>query len=306
MTNPRVAVVLACTGEGSSLDASVAGFLREVQGRGEVVLVGGPGGHAQGLRMTPSWPSDAIGDGGTADGLRILRVPAGRLVPELWRDGLRAVDADWVAFSTSDMVPRAGWLDSMLEVASAPGINGVGGAIVPGDRLGPVGRAVYLQRYLNYNTGVGLPERPSGENALYRREGLAAVEDAWAEGFWETEVQRRLEASGGRWAGAPGAIVTYNGSTRLASIARQRVAHARRFGAIRAEGSGRGLHWLRCLATPVVPGLLLARAGRGLAGRGMSVRPWLTALPSFLVLAAAWASGETIGALSGRRVGARG
>ena len=231
---------------------------------------------------------------------RILPSPESRLVPELWRDGLRAVDADLVAFSTTQMVPRAGWLDGLVSRLVERSAWGVGGAIAAADRLGPVDRAVYLQRFLMYGPDVPLPARPSGENAAYRRDRLMEVEDAWAEGFWEAEVHRRLEDRGGRWASAPGAVVDYAGSTRLLAMARQRVAHARRFGAIRASGRGRVGRWARGLATPLVPAVLLVRAGRGLTRRGMAVRPWLGAVPSFLLIAAAWAAGETLGAWSGR------
>jgi hypothetical protein len=281
MKQDRVAVVVASNGQGPSFTASINGFLREVEGRGEVVLV-----QPTACERSSNW----------ARGLRLLQSPSGRLMPELWRDGLCVVDADWVAFSTSEMIPGAGWLDALLSRMSSSEIWGVGGAIAAGDRLGRVERAVYLQRFLRYGLNSPLPERPSGENALYRRERLAEIEDAWAEGFWEAEVQRRLEANGGRWAKAPEAIVTYAGSTRLFAIARQRVEHARRFGAIRAADWSRKECWLRGFAAPVVPALLLARAWNGLKRRRMAVGPWLSALPSFLILAAAWATGETLGA----------
>jgi hypothetical protein len=284
MSNGRVAVIVASQGRGPIFAASIDGFLREVEGRGEVVLV----------------QSTSENSFARVRGLRILQRPAARLVPELWREGLRAVDADRVAFSTSEMIPGVGWLDSLLEGMSGPEIWGVGGAIDARDRLGRVERAVYLQRFLRYGSSAPLPERPSGENALYCRERLARVEDAWAEGFWEAEVQRRLEADGGHWAKAPGAIVTYAGSTRLFAIVGQRVEHARRYGAIRASDWNQGMRWLRGLATPVVPALLLARAGSRLLRRRMAVGPWLAALPSFLVLSAAWAAGETFGTCLGR------
>lgn len=284
----RVAVILASTGCGDVCEASVAGFLREVGERGEVVVVEGATevGEAAGTSTYLTHPN-----------LRILRSPDSRLVPELWRDGLRAVDADLVAFSTTQMVPRAGWLDGLSGRLDGTSALGVGGAIEAGDRLGPVDRAVYLQRFLAYGPDVPLPARPSGENAAYRRDRLMEVEDAWAEGFWEAEVHRRLEERGGTWEVAPGAVVEYAGSTRLLAMARQRVAHARRFGAVRA--SGRTDRWARGLATPLVPAVLLVRAGRGLMRRGMAFRPWLGAIPSFLLIAGAWAVGETLGAWSG-------
>jgi hypothetical protein len=222
--------------------------------------------------------------------------PQARLVPELWREGLRAVDADLVAFSTTQMVPRVGWLRALVGRLDESAAWGVGGAIAAGHPLGAVDRAVYLQRFLNYGPGMALPARPSGENALYRRDRLAEVEDAWSEGFWEAEVHRRLEGRGATWAAEPSAVVDYAGSTRLGEIARQRVAHARRFGA------GRGLvaRLVRGMAAPVVPAVLLGRAGRGLVRRRMDLGPWLGALPSFLVIAGAWAAGEALGCWAGR------
>lgn len=280
----RVAVILASTGRGPGFDESVAGFLREVRGRGEVIVV------ERDLSAAP----DPTPRGGRGPELRRIQ-PAlsSRLVPELWRDGLRATDAEWVAFSTTQMVPRAGWLDALRDRLIESGSWGVGGPIAVGDRLGVVDRAIYLQRFLAYGPGADLPIRPSGENALYRRDRLAEVEDAWSDGFWEAEVHDRLERRGASWASSPGAAVDYVGSTRLLAMAKQRVAHARRFGANRGEGRARGL------ATPVVPALLLGRAGRGLKRRGMAVGPWLGSVPSFLVIAGAWAVGEALGALAG-------
>ncbi len=293
----RVAVVLASI-PGPAFEASVAGFLREVEGLGSVVLV--EGASRRPFPQTTSHPNPPQQGGRGPErrsddpGLRILPSSSSRLVPELWRDGLRSVDAEMVAFSTTQMVPRAGWLRALMGRLGRSDAWGVGGSIAAGDRLGPVDRAVYLQRFLAYGPGTSLPLRPSGENALYRRDRLAEVEGAWAHGFWEAEVHRRLEDRGARWAPEPSAVVDYAGATSLGEIVRQRVAHARRFGASRPSGRVRGL------AAPLVPAVLLGRAGRGLIRRRMAVGPWLAAVPSFLVIASAWAAGEALGAWSGR------
>ena len=195
MTTPRVAVIVACPESGPTVDASVATFLREVEGRGEVVAVG-----PSASRLAGQFP-----------GLRAVDRPSGWLVPELWRDGLRESDAELVAFSTSQMIPRNGWLDDLISALQRSGAAGVGGAIEPGLGLGAVDRAVYLQRYLNYAPPVMLPARPSGENAIYRRSWLDEVQSSWAEGFWETEVQREIEGQGGEWSTAPRATPTASG-----------------------------------------------------------------------------------------------
>jgi len=288
MTSRRVAVVLASINPGPSLENSLTCFLREVKACGELILV------------------DASTDGSSE--LAARRFPAIRVVhrenalaPELWRDGLRATDAELVAFSTTQMVPRKGWLRELLAAWEGSETCGVGGAIEPGQSLGPVDRAIYLHRHLRYASGHPLPKRPSGENALYVRNRLLDVEASWSEGFWETEVQRRIEEQGGAWSSAPRSIVTYQGRTRLMSIIGQRVAHARRFGANRARPWAPWRCLLQSTAAPLVPALLLARAGRALIDRRMPIGPWIASVPSFLAIASAWAYGEVIGTIWGHR-----
>lgn len=281
----RLAVILASSGRGPAFDRSVAGFIREVGGSGEVVVVEG------GMPSARAIPGPC---------LRFVSSPRSRLVPQMWRDGLATIDAERVAFSTTQMVPRAGWLDRLMDRMDETGASGVGGAIAPGERLGPVDRAVYLQRFLAYAHGFPLPSRPSGENALYRRERLAEVESHWSAGFWEVRVQQRLEGRGATWASEASAVVDYEGTVDLLTIARQRLAHARWFGAERLSGRGRIERAARVLASPMVPAVLLSRAGGSLVRRRMDVRPWLGALPSFLAISSAWAAGEAIGAWAGR------
>lgn len=149
-------------------------------------------------------------------------------------------------------------------------------------------------------TGSPLPGRPGGENALYRRERLDEVARDWSEGFWEVKVQQVLEMGGATWASEPRAVVDFAGATRLPSIARDRFAHGRWFGAERLAGRGTVERMIRGLACPLVPAVLLGRAGRSLIRRRMQVGPWLGAMPSFLAISSAWAAGEAVGAWVGR------
>jgi hypothetical protein len=169
MSSPRVArvaVVVASTGARATVRASLGRFRDETRGRGEVILV------------------DASTDG-TADAaerlfpkIRVLRRSPGQLVPELWRDGLNATEAPLVAFSTAAMVPRAGWLTALLDRLEATGAAGVGGSIRPAAGLSVWDRAVYLHRHARYLAprNAPRPNKPAGENALYRREALLALQ----------------------------------------------------------------------------------------------------------------------------------
>jgi hypothetical protein len=281
----RVAVIVAATDARASVHASLARFWHEVRGRGELILV------------------DASRDG-TAEraerlltGLRVLRRPLGTLVPELWRDGLHATEAPVVAFSTAAMVPRPGWLDAMLARLEETNAAAVGGPIAPARSLCAFDRAVYLHRYASYL----LPRidtvalEPPGDNALYRRDRLLALESIIDQGFWEAAVHRALRARGEQLVFAPGAVVEFQGGTRRAAMLARRCAHARRYAAERSKSWTVAQRLVRLAATPLLPAVLLGRIARTLRARGEQLWPWLPACPDLALLLASWSIGEAAG-----------
>ena len=286
-------VVLAAIDARSTVVESVAGFRSAIGDRGNVVL------------------ADASRDG-TAElarerfpDLEILHFPSGRLAPQLWRDGMEATDTPLVAFSTAQMVPRADWLDRMLDALESTGAAGVGGPIAASPGLSATDRALYLLRYAGY--APPLPEsgrfEPPGDNAIYRRDRLVGLERAWKRGFWEVEVHRALRDRGETLASAAGAAVTFRGGSKLGPAIRQRLAHARHFGAGRARGRGISHRLIRSAATPAVPPLLLARIVGQLRRRGEPIGAWAGALPKLAVLLGAWSIGESAGAWLGPSAG---
>ncbi len=285
MTGPpteTIDVILAATHPHPGLAESLDRFAAEAEPLGRVVLVTPTSEKGVRYRFARQIISDR-----------------GRLVPELWRDGLIATGAPLVAFSTTQMIPRSGWLADLTSTLHESGAAGVGGPIGPGPGLSATGRAVALLRYSGYfpPPPEGRRVLPPGENALYRRDRLAEVESSWSDGFWEVEVQRALIARGHRLAMSRSAVVGFEGGTGLASMARQRFAHARRYGRFRSSGVGIGRRLLRATSAPLVPPLLIARIAGALRGRGMAPGPWVAALPALTALASAWAVGEAWGTL---------
>jgi len=259
-----------------------------VAGRREIVLV------------DASLDGTADEAAGLFTDLRILRMPAGLLAPELWSAGLRAVETPFIAFSTAQMAPLPGWLDALLD--GIGGYEAAGGPIAPATSLSPTDRALYLLRYAN-----DLPSFPAdhtvdppGDNALYRRDTLMDVESAWGAGFWEVEVHRRLREGGGRTRMALDAVVEFLGGVQFGGALRQRVAHARHYAGDRARGRGIPHRLARTAIAPLVPALLSWRIARNLRRRGMDPGPWLTAAPRLALLATARSLGELRGTWSGR------
>jgi hypothetical protein len=275
----RVAVVVAATEPAPAAASSLSRFGDEVRGRGEVILVDGTR-EGTGLEML---------------GVRAIRHEARALAPVLWEVGLEATDAPLVAFSTTAMLPRPGWLSALLDRLDATGAAAVGGPIAPGPGLSALDRAVYLHRFVSYLPPVPEPvaQGPPGDNALYRRDRLRGLEPLWSGGFWEATIHRALHGRGETLAFASGAVVEYRGGSRFAPTLRRRIAHARHFGA------GRDGRLIRTAAAPAVPAVLLARIARTLRRRGQRAGPWLAALPHLGWLLPAWSLGEVAGAWLG-------
>ena len=293
MNRPPVeslAVIVALTDPATPhLEASLARFADEVGPLGEVLLVDASGeSRVEGLARRFA-------------NVRVIRRPFGRLAPMLWRDGLLATEAALVAFSTAQMVPRSGWLAALIDKLSESNSAGVGGPIEPGSNLLATDRAVALLRFSGYFPPLPDLDRvdPPGDNALYCRDRLMEVESAWLEGFWEVDVHRALRDRGHSLTMAGSAVITFEGGIGLASMARQRVAHARRYGAGRSKGLGTMARLVRVAVCPLVPLLLCGRIFAELRARGMALAPWLTALPGLVALASAWAIGEAVGTWRG-------
>ena len=285
----RLAVVVASIDARATAVRSLSRFAEEVRGRGEVVLVDSSSDGTAG-EVARDLPS-----------VRLIRRPSGMLAPELWRVGLDATDAPFVAFSTAAMVPATGWLDAMLGRLKVSGAAAVGGPIEPAEGLATIDRAVYLLRYVNY---LGpLPDttepEPPGDNSLYRRDRLKGLEEAIAQGFWETEIHRHLRGRGESLVMSAEGAVTFQGGSRLAPMLHQRFRHARHYGAMRASGFHTVGRLARAAMAPAVPVVLLKRSAATLRGRGRSFGAWLPALPGLSLLLGAWAAGEAFGLLAG-------
>ena len=278
--NNRVAIVVASVDSWIDAGPSVLRFAEEVQGRGEVILVG-TCETGDSLRGVPS--------------IRILKRPSGMLAPELWRDGLLASDAAFVAFSTTAMIPDPGWLDAMLARWEETGAAGIGGPILTARDLSPSDRAVYLLRYLNYyNLSPSMIE-PPGDNALYQRNLLEGLEALIDRGFWEYEIHRGLRARGEILSIAENAQVSYRGRGRLWPTLCQRARHAAIYGQMRSTSTSTIKKLARTGAAMLVPALLLLRVVALMKRNRMEMRPWFVALPSFVLLSTAWAAGEATG-----------
>ena len=241
-------------------------------------------------------------DAGTAGMLpalanaRAIECPPGSLIPHLWRDGIRAAQADRVAVTTAHCLPAPDWVAQLLATDLASHA-GAGGTFENDEQSDAVGWAIFFLRYLPFAPPQARRDVAdiAADNAVYRRGLLMAEADLLAAGFWEPGFHARFRAAGHALQLDPRLRVIHRNRYSPAQFFRQRLAHGREFGLARAAHLARVRRAMLAILSPLLPLVFLrkiaANARRPGAHRGHFARslPWLC----FFLLG--WGLGEARG-----------
>jgi hypothetical protein len=288
MTSPDLTVVLALD-DRASLDGALDSLRLACRGMSSELIV-----------VVAGAPVDVPAAGFTR--VRVECRPQGTLVPHLWGAGLGAASGRIVAFTTGQLRVSAAWARSLLRALES-GAYGAGGPISLMAGAPPSTAAAYLTRFSLFAphlwpSPAGARD-VAGDNAAYQREALLSHPDLVAEGFWEVEFHRRLEAAGRVLRMEPEARAEFVGPVAFGPLLQQRYRHGKEFGRSRVE---RHDEWRLklLLAAPLVPIPLIARAGRRVLPARPNRRIFVRALPRLALLSGAWALGEAAGAATAR------
>jgi hypothetical protein len=287
---PRLSVVVACVDAVGTIDACLSSLRTACDALAAEVIVVHPADRALSSRVQEAhgW-------------VRLLTADASALVPDMWAQGYRVSRGEVVAFSTGHSIVTPTWAQSLLDELAA-GATGAGGALELAPGAGLLATAVYLLRYSAFMPPppAGAAHEIPGDNAAYLRTALDRHAASFANGFWEVDFHRRIRPEGARLSFAPGATAAMLPDFSLGAILRHRYLHARVFGRERVRERGEP-RWRVALAAPLVPLVLAARALKRVTGRRRLRARELASLPALLVVAAAWAAGEGVGALAAGR-----
>lgn len=218
-------------------------------------------------------------------------------IPHLWRDGILAATAPWVALLTAHCVPPRDWLGAALALQWTNTDAGIGGWFENDPGATAADWALYLLRYVKFSrpraaTGC---DNIAADNAVYRRSAVMCHSDLLQRGFWEPEFHRRFFAQGLRLRLVPELRVVHHNRYTVAQFAHQRRDHGYMFGSDRARASSLGRLLMYVLASPLIPAVLwvkIVAAGRRADWQHVApagTRWWL------LFFTAHWASGEARG-----------
>ena len=231
-------------------------------------------------------------------GLRVLRGTPGSHVPQLWRDGIVAARAPWVALLSAHVVPAAGWLDALLTQRDDDALAGIGGWFSQHPNADACDWAIYMLRYAAFaRPRDAVVSHIAADNAAYRRDAVMAHPDLVTRGFWEVEYHVRFVAQGLRLQLAAGLEVQHVNRYSARRFAQQRRDHGFAFGNDRARRVGRARACLLALLAPAVPAVLLAKVFARARRHGLLARAPLAAWPWLAWFACHWAWGEARGTL---------
>lgn len=284
---PTLSVVLASVESEATLDRAIDALIGACAGISSEIIV------ADASRDR----SAELVDGHPA--VHLIRRDPDTLTPVLWADGIAASKGRYVALTTGHCIVRPGWAEALLESLEA-GAGGVGAGLELDGTVRSLDRAIFYLRYnafLEQNRGeIREVHEIAGDNAAYVGDDVRRYVSEHPEGFWEIDYHRVVRARGGTIVANPAAVADFGHSFPFRVILRHRFDHGRHFGTWRVHEAGQSR--LRVLAAaPLVPLVLLGRAGRRAWAWTGHRGSFLRGAPAFIALAAAWAAGEGVGCM---------
>jgi GT2 family glycosyltransferase/SAM-dependent methyltransferase len=209
---PRVAVVVATTGEHDLVEGCLAGLATQTRPADQIVLVGNgaPAGFLAGIRRRHP-------------DVTVVELPRNTGFAGGYNAGIRAAAGEFVAIVNDDAIPEAGWLEELLRVVHADQAAGVVACTVvdAGDGVSVDSQGLGLAldgMSRQVRPRAGAPARPllaSGCACLFRR---AALDEAglFDERFFayceDADLSLRLLWAGYHTTLAPAAVVRHHGS----------------------------------------------------------------------------------------------
>lgn len=228
--------------------------------------------------------------------VKLLTLPEGALMNELWSAGILQSRGDIVALTTAHCIPAPDWI-AQVRAAHAGVAAGVGGAIDGDAKSGLTDWAVCFCRYSRFLPPLSAEEVADipADNAAYKRAPLFRHEAQWRDGFWEPQLHHALALEGQVLRLAPAMRVHHRHSYGFAGFLRQRFLHGRQYGGWRASTLSPAKRALMLAASPLIPLVLLQRTARRVLGKGGYRVRLIATLPLLAAFFTAWACGEALG-----------
>ena len=231
--------------------------------------------------------------------VRVIHRAERESVPELRLHGLEAARGDVVAIIEEHCLAAPDWLERALEAHAGGDYGAVGGPVADSAYPRLVDWVVYFCEYNSY-----LPPWREGEwqdlgsaNIAYSRAVLLRYRELLGAGYWEAALHPRLLADGVKFKPAPAMLVHHRGPFAFGYYLGQRYWFSRAFAGARGLPASRKA--IYCLASPLVPFLLLVRMAQRVWRKRCHVGKFVQSVPLLIPVLTVYVVGELVGYVAG-------
>jgi glycosyltransferase involved in cell wall biosynthesis len=233
--------------------------------------------------------------------VRIIRRADRETIPDLRRRGVEAASGCIIAIIEEHCLAAPDWLERAIAAHTSGDYGVVGGPVVDHSYERLRDWVVYFCEYNNY-----LPPWKAGElhdlgsaNIAYSRALLVKYKDLLSGGYWEAGLHPQLAADGVGFKPVPGMVVHHRGPFNYGYYLRQRFWFSRAFAGARGPHPPASKKIIYCLATPLVPFLLMARMAQRVFRKQCHVAKFVQASPLMIPVLVVYVAGEFVGYLAG-------
>jgi len=232
--------------------------------------------------------------------VRVILAEADASLLAMRAAGMRAAGGRMIAVLGDAFRPAPGWLQAIVNF-DGHGDVVLGGAVEKGRGSGVVDWAAFFCEYARFMPPV--PRGPAkdvpGGNCVHGRQVLDRFGLAPGEEVWESLLHGLMRSLGVALISDPDLLVYHEKAFTFRGFLAQRYHYSRSLVAMRFATAPWWKRVAFVFATPLLPGLVLARLAVLVARKGRHRGPFLLSLPVIALFAMSWAWGEAVGALLG-------
>ena len=221
-------------------------------------------------------------------------------LPGLLREALRQARGQIIAVTDAYCRFPPQWLANLRQ-AHERDYAVIGGAVENANSDGLFGWACFFADYGAFM----LPAQPrvtpllAGNHVSYKKWLLDQKLGSMDDGFWKVFFHRDLEREGIQFLFDPSLVVYYTRRNTLVSFLMRYYRNARLFAAFRCKRISLASRFLRVIASPALPPVLLYQRLRARLTKKAHLLRFLLSLPLLTLFVTVWAAGEFSGYLQG-------
>lgn len=233
-----------------------------------------------------------------------LTCSADTSIPAMHTQALNQADGQFIVVTEDHCIPAGDWLENFSKAftGAPPETVAVGGCVNNGVADTAFDRATYFCEYGAFAEPVieGITSSLPGMNIAYRHKVLKEFDNGTLErGFWESTIHPELLKNGHLFYSSNKVRISHCKKFSFGLFARQRFLYSRYYADMRYPPQQVLIRAAACLATIVLPVLLMLRGLRNAALKPALRAGYLSAIPMLLLFYVIWAWGEMMGYLFG-------